>query len=175
MLWASASWSGESYIFDQNDYDQSTGLLVIPITGEIEKDGLISSYEQQITKNMFIYDPRIKKGRKLFDKYYGQITNHIMESALSKDGHIVYLGSSSVSTKNNEDIKSRPIRSSMLIETFSNSTKQYTLWKAEKMSGTPTVLFTYAKPSSWHIDTKAGIIRLIVQAHENITVSDFAW
>jgi hypothetical protein len=176
LLWSAVSWSGEqSYAFDPNDYDQSTGLLIIPITATTEKEGLISSYEQQITKNLFIYDPRIKKGRRLFDKFYGQVTGYILESSLTKDGEVEYLGTSSGLAKNNKKIKVRPTRPTMLIETFNNTTKQYTVWKSEKSSGSPAVMFNYTKPSSWHIDSRAGIIRLVVQEHENISVREYAW
>lgn len=176
LLWTAVSWSGEpSYVFDPNDYDQSTGLLIIPITAEADKEGFISSYAQQITKNLFIYDPSTRKGRKLFDKYYGQVTNYIMESSLTKKGEIEYLGTASNLAKNNQNIKSRPIRSSILIETFNPSTKQYTVWKSEKLSGSPLVIFSYTKPSLWHLDSRAGIIRLLIQEHENISVKEYAW
>lgn len=176
LLWSAISWSGESsYVFDANDYDQSTGLLIIPITVTTDKDGLISSYEQHVTKNLFIYDPRTKNGRKLFDKFYGQVTGYALESALTKDGEVEYLGTSSDLAKNNQRIKARPIKPTMLIETFNNTTKQYTVWKAEKLSGSPKVMFSYIKPSSWHIDSRAGIVRLVVQEHENISVREYAW
>jgi hypothetical protein len=176
LLWSAMSWSGEpSYVYDPNDYDQSTGLLIIPITATTDKDGLISSYEQQITKNLFIYDPSTKKGRKLFDKFYGQVTGYILESSLTKDGEIEYLGTSSGLAKNNQQIKVRPIRSTMLIETFNNSTRRYTVWKSEKLTGSPEVMFSYTKPSSWHIDSRMGIIRLVVQEQENILVKEYTW
>lgn len=176
LLWSAVSWSGEpSYVFDPHDYDQSTGLLIIPITATTAKEGLVSSYEQQITKNLFIYDPSTKKGRKLFDKFYGQVTGYILESHLTKNGEIEYLGTSSGLAKNNQRIKARPTRPTMLIETFNNTTKQYAVWKSEKLSGSPAVIFNYTKPSSWHIDSRAGIIRLVVQEHENITIREYAW
>lgn len=176
LLCSTVAWSGEpSYVFDPNDYDQSTGLLIIPITAATEKDGLISSYAQKITKNLFIYDPSTKKGRKLFDKFYGQVTGYILESSLTKDGEVEYLGTSSGLVKNNQKIKTRPIRSAILIETFNNSTKQFTLWKSQKLTGAPTVMFNFTKPSSWHIDSKAGVIRLVVQEHENISVREYVW
>lgn len=176
LLWVSISWSGEpSYVFNPDGYDQSTGLLIVQVEAVSENDGLISSYEHQITKNLFIYDPSTKKGRKLFDKYYGSITAYILESALSKDGEIEYLGTSSGLAKNNQQIKTRPIRSSILIETFNSTTKQYTVWRAEKRTGSPMVMFSYKKPSSWHIDTRTGIIRLISQDHENVVVKEYAW
>lgn len=176
LLWAATSWSGEpSYVFDSNDYDQSTGLLIIKVITNNDKDGLISSYEHQITNNLFIYDPITKKGRKLFDKYYGEVTGYILESSLTNDGHIEYIGTSSDFVKNNKNVKARPIKSSMLIETFNNSTRQYSVWKTEKPSGSPVVMFSYTKPSSWHIDARAGIVRVIVQDHENIIVKEYVW
>ena len=176
LLWSSASWSGEpSYVFDPNDYDQSTGLLIIPITATTDKKGLISSYEQQITKNLFIYDPSAKNGRKLFDKFYGQVTGYILESALTKEGEVEYLGTYSGLAKNNQQIKTRPTRPTMLIETFNNTTKQYTVWKSGKLSGSPAAMFNYSKPSSWHIDSRAGVIRLVGQEQENISVREYAW
>ena len=177
FLWSAWSWAGEpSYIFNSNDYDQSTGLLIIPITATSEKSGLVSSYEQQITKNLFIYDPGTKKGRKLFDKFYGQLSGYVLESSFTKDGEVEYLGTSSGLAKNNQKIKARPVKSTMLIETFNNSTKQYTVWKSNKLSGSPVVLFNYTKPSSWHIDSRAGVIRLVVvQENENISVNEYAW
>ena len=176
LLWASISWSSEpSFAFDPDGYDQSTGLLIVQVTATSDKDGVISSYEHQVTKNLFIYDPSTKKGRKLFDKYYGQITAYILESSLTKDGEIEYLGTSSGLAKNNQQIKTRPIRSSILIETFNSTTKQHTVWKAGKLTGVPMVIFSYKKPSSWHIDSKSGIIRLIAQDNENVEVKEYAW
>ena len=98
-----------------------------------------------------------------------------MESSLTKKGEIEYLGTASNLAKNNQNIKSRPIRSSILIETFNPSTKQYTVWKSEKLSGSPLVIFSYTKPSLWHLDSRAGIIRLLIQEHENISVKEYAW
>lgn len=176
LLWAGLSWSGDSsYIYDSNDYDQSTGLLIIPIVATSEKDGLLS-YEQQITKNLFIYDPRTKKGRKVFDKYYGQVTRYMLESTFSKDGgEIEYLGSASNLAKNNKSIKFRTLKSSILIETFNKEMGSYTVWKIEKNSGLPVTIFNYKKPTSWHVDAKSGVIRLIQQDHDNVEVKEYAW
>ena len=176
LLWTAVSWSGEpSHVFDPNDYDQSTGLLIIPITAKADKEGLTSSYEQQTTKNLFIYDPSTRKGRKLFDKNYGQVTNYIIESALTKEGAVEYLGTASNLVKNNQSIRNRLIRSSMLIETFNPSTKLYTVWKSEKLSGSPIVMFSYTKPWSWHLDSRASIIRLLIQEYENVSVKEYVW
>jgi hypothetical protein len=177
LLWSAVSWAGgePSYKYDLNDYDQSTGLLIIPITATTDKEGLISSYEQQVTKNLFIYDPSTKKGRKLFDKFYGQVTGYVLESSVTNDGEVEYLGDSSGLAKNNRMVKARPTRPTMLIETFNNKTKKYTVWKSQKLSGSPTVMFSYSSPASWHIDARAGIIRLVVQEHENISVREYFW
>jgi hypothetical protein len=82
LLLVNPAWSGDaSFVFDPNDYDQSTGLLIIPIMATTEKEGLLS-YEQQISKNLYIYNPLNKNGRKIFDKYYGHITGYVLESVL---------------------------------------------------------------------------------------------
>ena len=169
------AWSGDgSYVYDSKDYDQSTGLLIIPIVASTEKKSL-SSYEHQISKNLFLYNPSTKSSRKAFEKYYGEITGYLLESAFSKDGNeIDYLGMLNM-VKNNQAIKARPLKSTMLIESYNNTIETYTVWRMEKLSGKPGPLFNYKKPAAWHIDAKTGIIRLIQQGKDNIDVKEYMW
>ena len=169
------AWSGDgSYVYDSKDYDQSTGLLIIPIVAFIEKKNL-SSYEHQGSKNLFLYNPSTKSSRKAFEKYYGEITGYLLESALSKDGNeIDYLGMLNM-VKNNQAIKARPLKPTMLIESYNNTIETYTVWRMEKLSGKPGPLFNYKKPASWHVDAKTGIIRLIQQSNDHIDVKEYMW
>lgn len=169
------AWSGDdSYIFDSKDYDQSTGLLILQIVVGTEKKSL-SSYKHQISKNLFLYNPSTKSSRKAFDKYYGEITGYLLESAFSKDGNeIDYLGMPNI-VKNNQAIKARPLKSTMLIESYNHTIETYTVWRMEKLSGKPSPLFNYKTPAAWHVDAKTGIIRLLQQNKDNIDVKEYMW
>ena len=117
---SSPAWSGdESY--DSQDYDQSTGLLIVPIMAVSEKRGFLS-YENQISKNLFLYNTNKKHGRKAFDKYYGEITGYLLESAFAKEGdEIDYQGSSIHLVKNNQFPKVRLLNQQCLLR---HSTRQ---------------------------------------------------
>lgn len=171
---SSPAWSGgESY--DSKEYDQSTGLLIIPIMAVNEKRGFLS-YENQISKNLFLYNTSKKYGRKAFDKYYGEVTGYLLESAFAKEGdEIDYQGTSSHLVENNQFPKARPLKSTMLIETFNKTTETYTVWRMEKLSGKPGPMFKYKKPAAWHVDAKTGIIRLIQQNKDEINIKEYMW
>ena len=93
-------------------------------------------------------------------------------------GSYVYLAGVD-KVQNNVDIAQRAINPSIIIETYNRKSKDFTVWKANKLAGSATVLFSYHQPAQWHLDVKNQQIRLLSAGIENnqtrLRIKSYAW
>ena len=174
-----------------SEYDLDTGLYIHGVSSIKEEKSDYSSksstYSQTI--NLFVFNPKDNTYRHLLDKNYGEITSYVVETAFQKSikktdkenktiGSYVY-SSGDGKAKNNTDVIQRAINSNIIIETYNSKNKDFTVWKADKLAGKATVLFSYHQPAQWHLDVKNQKIRLVTTGIENkqvrLRIKSYAW
>ena len=174
-----------------SEYDLDTGLYIHRVSSieEEKADYSSKSGTYSPTINLFVFNPKDNTYRHLLDKNYGEITSYVVETGFEKPikqtdkenkmaGSFTYLFGDS-KTKNNTNVTQRAINSNIIIETYNNKNKDFTVWKANKLAGKATVLFSYRQPAQWHLDVKNQKIRLVTTGIENkkvrLRIKSYAW
>ncbi len=174
-----------------DDYDLETGLYFKIVTSSGEG---ISNLSSKVSNdyhavNLFVFNPKDNTYRHLLNKNYGQITSYVIETAFEKsaaqdDKKNIIIGSYKYlsglnNVQNNTNIPQRAIQQNIIIETYNNETKNYTVWKANKFVGSASVMFTYSQPANWHLDVKNQQIRLVTPGLENkqirLRIKSYPW
>ncbi len=190
LFFCSVSFAGYESNTGGSDYDLDTGVYIKVVTSSgYGNSDLSSKVSNDYAVNLFVFNPKNNTYRHLLNKNYGQITSYVIETAFKKNdlqdvnkssisGNYQYL-SGNEHVQNNVDIAQRAINSHIIIETYSDKTKLYTVWKANKLSGSAEVIFSYNQPASWHLDVKNQQIRLITSGIENkqirLRIKSYAW
>ena len=180
LLCAMQAYAGD-YSDNDEDYDDATGLYFRVISKPVSKSYCFSCGKEGNGSdgNVFIYDPAKKVGRNLFQKSPGSIKNIIVESEYdAKEKKMRFIGGWHI--KNNRNIRARKPNSQFLVESNACSDDKhclYTIWKAGKAGGEPTVLFAYADATAneWHLDVKNAVVRLLTKKGNTYAVEEFAW
>lgn len=180
---------------NQSEYDLETGLYIHVVGSDGERKANYSSKTEGYSAaiNLFVFNPKDNTYRHLFDKNYGEITSYVIETAFQQStepysglandksvmrGSYTYL-SGNDKAQNNTDIAKRAINTSIIIETYNSKSKDFTVWKANKLAGKANVLFSYHLPAEWHLDVKNQQIRLITPGIESqqirLHIKSYAW
>ena len=174
-----------------SEYDLETGVYIHTVTqnGNSKANYSSKSGDYSPNVNLFVFNPKNNTYRHLLDKNYGEITSYIVESAFRQSseqddkksvmiGSYVYLAGVD-KVQNNVDIAQRAINPSIIIETYNSTSKDFTVWKSNKLTGSATVLFNYHQPAQWHLDVKNQQIRLVSAGTENnqtrLRIKSYAW
>ena len=176
---------------DVSEYDLETGVYIhtVSLSGDAKANYSSKSGDYSPNVNLFVFNPKDNTFRHLLDKNYGEITSYIVESAFNQSteqdakksvmiGSYTYLAGID-KVQNNVDIAQRAINPTIIIETYNSKNKDFTVWKANKLAGNATVLFSYRQPAQWHLDAKNQQIRLISAGIENnqtrLRIKSYAW
>ena len=176
---------------DVSEYDLETGLYIhnVTLNGDSKPNYSSKSGDYSPNVNLFVFNPKDNTYRHLLDKNYGEITSYIVETAFQQSskqddnksvmiGSYVYLAGND-KVQNNGYIAKRAINPTIIIETYNSKSKDFTVWKANKLAGSATVLFSYHQPTQWHLDAKNQQIRLITPGIENnqtrLRIKSYAW
>ena len=80
-----------------------------------------------------------------------------------------------VDIKNNTNLVPANFPEKILVETFDSKTRMYSVWVSPKSESKPQILFTYQKPTVWHYDAKASVIRVITPDNSSLKVDNYTW
>lgn len=174
-----------------SEYDLDTGLYIHTVSQDGDSDSSYSSKKGSYSANvnLFVFNPKDNTYRHLLNKYYGEITSYIVETAFQQSseqeanknagiGSYVYLAGNE-KLQNNSQIAKRGVNSNIIIETYNSKSKRFTVWKSNKQAGEASVLFSYHQPAQWHLDVKNQVIRLITPGIQNnqtrLKIKNYVW
>ena len=175
----------------ESEYDLDTGLYIhnVTVKGDSKPNYSSKSNDYSPNVNLFVFNPKNNTYRHLLDKNYGELVSYVIETAFNSDenqvnekgvvgGSFVYLSGNN-KLQNNMHVTKRGINPNIILETYNEKTKDYTVWKANKLAGPASVVFTYHIPSEWHLDVLNQQIRLITPGIENgqtrLRIKSYDW
>jgi hypothetical protein len=176
---------------DVSEYDLETGIYIhgVTLNGDAKPNYSSKSADYSPKVNLFVFNPKDNTYRHLLDKNYDELTNYVIESAFNADenqvsansivsGSFVFLSGNN-KLQNNTHAAKRAINQNIILETYSIKTKEFTVWKANKLAGQASVMFSYHLPSEWHLDVSNQKIRLMTPGIENgqtrLRIKSYDW
>jgi len=167
---------------DIDTYDPVYGKYYKAIEVKKETKGFLSKGDTFLTTNIAIYDPQTDTVKMLFEKDSQRDINvFIFESAFKHEtiqfnGEITkYGGSYHSNIKNNAAIAERAPKNKLLIGTRDVKNKLMALWTAKKDGDDLTKITDVSFDSSWHIDIKNSMIRIITVKNGSFKIKNVAW
>jgi len=183
---AYAAYSSNGYI---DKYDSSTGLYYKSIKDykrdEKKEKSFLSSIKSLKSSrnlrniiNISIYNPETEEIKYIFnDDKIRKITKILFENSIDKEKNSInFAGSFAGLLKNNNNIKNRNLKNTIILSDTNNEDNTETIWIANKDgSGLKEITTIDAKESNWHVDVKNSKIRIVSEKEGEITIKNFDW
>jgi len=171
-----ASYYGNAEI---NTYDPVTGLYYKAIVDVEKSKGLLSSSKssRKIT-NLVIYDPQNDTHKLLFDKNSKRSISFVFFESAYKNNTIQFNGAEGTynpAIKNNTSVAERKPNDKLLIGFRDDDKKVTDLWVSKK-DGTELQKLTSVRfGSTWHIDVKNSILRVVTISNQDLMIKNYPW
>jgi len=182
---AYAAYSANGYI---DKYDSATGLYYKSIKDykrvEKEEKGFLSSikslksgsYNKII--NISIYNPKTDKIVYVFkdDKVRNISKIFFADSYNQETNSIDFVGSFAGVLKNNNDLRHRKMTNKMILSEINTEKNTETIWMVNKDGSSLNAVTTINRnTTSWHVDVKRSVIRLVSVEKGKMSIKNFDW
>ena len=171
-----ASYYGNTEI---NAYDPAFGNYYKAIVAVEEGKGLLSSTKstRKIT-NIAIYVPQTNSHKLLFEKDNKREISFVYFESAYKENSIQFNGAEGVYSpviKNNISVPERKPNDKLLIGLRDKEKELTNLWVSKKDGTELQHLANVNFDSTWHIDVKNSMLRVITISNQDLVVKNYPW
>ncbi|GAA0401724.1 hypothetical protein GCM10009133_08140 [Cocleimonas flava] len=162
-----------------NTYDPVSGYYYKAIVSVGEGKGILSSNKSSgKMTNLAIYDPRSETHKLLFDKSSDRMISFVYFESAYQGNSIQFNGAEVAYNpviKNNASVPERQPKDKLLIGLKDNEKRVTDLWVSKKDGSELQKVVSVGVGSSWHIDVKNAVIRVVTINNQDLKIQNFSW
>lgn len=160
-----------------SEYDPDSGLYYRTIQRDVEGGVPLSTQASDTDAiNLNIFDPVAQASTTLFAEPQPGGLSLVLYETGWKDGSIVFNGATApLVVLDNNGIPRRAPKDRLLVGTFAESSRETTLYVADKRGGGLRKVASVPALADWHLDVRNERIRVVYQSSQGVIVESYPW